>query len=153
MRLRWNRRFAFFLTATHAAWHELQLSIDGEAQSLGWLPGEDIAPLARAYVSALRDRGAGLTGAGCDDEACFAEVITRAAREAPLRATGAGARSAVGRVRWSAESSALRDQSACDVFARRITCDHGMWCGRDATDVYAANAEVADSVIAQRRRF
>ena len=153
MRLRWNRRFAFFLTVTHAAWHELQLSIDGEAQSLGWLPGEDIAPLARAYVSALRDRGAGLTGAGCDDEACFAEVITRAAREAPLRATGAGARSAVGRVRWSAESSALRDQSACDVFARRITCDHGTWCGRDATDVYTASAEVVDSVIAQRRRL
>ena len=57
MRLRWNRRFAFFLTVTHAAWHELQLSIDGEAQSLGSDLSEDVHDLHARLVRAEQRYG------------------------------------------------------------------------------------------------
>ena len=57
MRLRWNRRFAFFLTATHAAWHEFQLSIDGEAQSLGSDLSENVDDLHARLVRAAQRYG------------------------------------------------------------------------------------------------
>ena len=45
------------LTATHAAWHELQLSIDGEAQSLGSDLSEDVHDLHARLVRAEQRYG------------------------------------------------------------------------------------------------